>query len=124
MSTEFILQIGNTDFSAYLTENDLTVKYTPVYDESSEFVAMDGSTHRTLLGYKVSLAVMFSTLDEAAASSLSGILSSEKVSVAYLFPDVKSADFTLITLELEPLRENVWSAYISMISDLIPLDGL
>lgn len=124
MSTDFILKIGETDYSKYLTENDLTVKYTPVYDENTEFTAMDGSTHRTLSGYKVSISVMFSYLDDEAAKSLSSLLNSEKVNVTYLFPDEKSANFSVISLEIEPLRQNIWTAFVSMVSDLIPLDGL
>lgn len=128
MSTDSLLIINGTDFSQVVEENDLRIKYSPVYDKQSVFTAMDGSVNRTLLGFRADISVSFSDLDEEMAAALSGLLSEESFNVSFAFPDVKSAEFRTVSLTMEPERiagdTGYWSASLSMQSKTIPLDGL
>lgn len=128
MSTETLLIINGNDFSHAVEENGMRIKYTPVYDEQSVFTAMDGSVNRSLLGFRADISVSFSDLDEELAALLSGLLSAESYSVTFAFPDEKTADFSTLSLAMEPERivgdVGYWSASISMQSKTIPLDGL
>lgn len=128
MSTETLLIINGNDFSHAVEENGMRVKYTPVYDEQSVFTAMDGSVNRSLLGFRADISVSFSDLDEELAALLSGLLSAESYLVTFAFPDEKSAEFSTVSLTMEPERivgdVGYWSAALSMQSKTIPLDGL
>lgn len=128
MNTDFVFSVNGNDFSGYVTENDLRIKYTPVYDASSEYTSLDGNTHKTLLGFTADISAAFSALPDESAKCLSGILNSENYSVTFAFPDKKEAVFRTLSLSMEPERISgnicYWSAFLSLRSELMPLDGL
>lgn len=120
--------MNGTDFSEYVTQNDLRVRYTPVYDSNSEYTSLDGNTHKTLLGFTADITAAFSALPDDAARSLSNILGRDGYNIVFAFPDRKEADFHTLSLSMEPERisDNIcyWSAFLSVRSELLPLDGL
>lgn len=128
MSIDKLLVINGSDFSEFITERDLSVKYVPVYNNSSDFVSMDGNDNKLLIGYRAFISVDFSYLDDAAAKNLSSVVSLDKFFVTYPFPDAKTAEFSAVSLTVEPVRdvgtERIWSAFLSMKSEVITLDGL
>ncbi len=128
MSINNLLVINGTDFSEFITERDLSVKYVPVYNDSSDFVSMDGNDNKLLIGYRAYISVDFQYLDNDAARALSSVVSLDTFSVTYPFPDEKTAEFSAVSLTVEPVRdvgtERIWSAFLSMKSKVITLDGL
>ncbi len=128
MNTDVLLKINGKDLSEYVTENDLRIKYSPVYDEGSEFTALDGNISRTLLGFRAEISVSFSALPKEAADCLSSLVGMEYYNVGFAFPDLRYAEFETLSLSMEPERtagdESYWSAYLSARSKVMPLDGL
>ncbi|MBQ8569052.1 MAG: hypothetical protein IJ446_07540 [Oscillospiraceae bacterium] len=128
MSTDRLLVIGNRDYSEYITENDLRIRYTPVYDENTEFTAMNGNVSKTLIGHRVNISFSLADIDEAAAKDLTASANNEKTEVTFAFPDEKTAEFEFISLTLEPERISEmdcrWFASAVICSDVMPLDGL
>lgn len=128
MNTDFVFSVNGTDFSEYVTQNDLRLRYTPVYDAESEYTSLDGNAHKTLLGFTADITAAFSALPDEAARSLSSILNSDSYSVTFAFPDKKEANFHTLSLSMEPERISddicYWSAFLSVRSELLPLDGL
>ncbi len=127
MSTERLLVLDGVNYSGYITENDMSVKLTPVYDEKSKFVAMDGNTVKNLLGYRAQIGVSFSDIDRSAAASLGKLAEKESFSGQFAAPDLRSADFSVVSVSIEPEKvygEEYWSAALNIISDVILLDGL
>lgn len=128
MSTEQLLVIGGKNYSGYVTENDLKIKYIPVYDEGSEFTALDGNISRKLMGHRINISFTLSDIDEEAAKALAETAGKEKTSVSFAFPDEMTADFEFISLTMEPERicgnDCRWFASAALCSEVMPLDGL
>ncbi len=127
MSTDTILSIGGNDFSDCVTRDGISVKYVPVSDDT-DFTALDGSTSRGLLGYRVRLTVDLEDLSASDAAALSGLLDTDSFSVTYAFPDERTADFSIVSLEIEPMlvygSSKYFAASLSAVSELLPPDGL
>ncbi|MBQ4225563.1 MAG: hypothetical protein II664_04520 [Oscillospiraceae bacterium] len=129
MSIERLLIIGQTDLSAYVTQDGLNVKYTPVYDESSAFTAIDGNDVRDLLGYKVTISAVLEDITDTEASAMAEtMLADTPYSVGFAFPDARTEQFETVSLSLEPIcgtvENNYWSAAFVIVSRVIPLDSL
>ena len=125
MNTERLLVLGNADLSPYITRDSFSVRYVPVYEENSEFYALDGNVFRRLLGYRVQINADIEDIPESAASALSGLLSSESFQGSFVFPDERTATFRMSSLSIEPMRAAggvaLFEASLSVISDVIPL---
>ena len=125
MNTEYLLVLGEADLSPYVTRDGFSVRYVPVYEDDTGFTALDGSTYRELLGYRVRISADIEDITEETASELSELLECECFEGTFVFPDERTATFRMESLAIEPMRVVGESAYfmasLSVVSDLIPL---
>ena len=84
------LTIGNTDVSAYLTEDSFSCTYTPVYADG-EYVNIYGERMRTKTGETAEIRAVLCDVDDTTARALRTALGMSTVSVGYISPQTEQA---------------------------------
>ncbi len=122
------LKIGDTDVSAFITENKYSVTTVPVYDEESEYINIYGERVRARTGCEVTIDAVLCDVDDASAAALAKALSAKTVTAAYSAPELKSGSFealkTALSLDRVYKGQKFWTAEIRLRASFVPDDGL
>ena len=124
--TDTILQIGNTDVTAWIVSDNLKIEESAVYDDNT-FVNVYGEERRTFSGTEINLSVDLTGVPESTASTILEACDNETVTIEYNAPLSRSVDFprpkTTATLSYEETAQRVYDIHIDA-SVKVPLDGL